>query len=843
MSTTHELQLPETCLVLMMGISGSGKSTFAREHFGEFEVLSSDYFRGLVGNDETNQDATAAAFDALHYVAGKRLEAGLLTVIDATNVQPAARASLIELAKNHDVLTAVIGLDLDLATCLERNAARGARAVPAAAVRRQHKQLAKSLKTLKKERHACVHLLTTEEQVANARIVRHKLLNDYREHSGPFDVIGDVHGCLDELLALLDKLGYQVEHNTHGQPVNAVHPHGRTVIFVGDLVDRGPDSAGVLRLAMGMHANGTALAVSGNHEAKLVKALKGDKVSLTHGLDATLEQIRAHGEEFTTQVLQWTSSLVAHLVLDGGKLVIAHAGLIEAYHGRASGRVRAFALYGQVTGEKDEYGLPVRGRWFEDYRGQAAVLYGHTPVTEVEWVNNTACLDTACAFGGKLSAMSWPERTTTSVPALAEYAPSLRPLESIHGPEREPAVLEIDDVAGPLFLKAPGLGSVKVSAGQAAGALESMSRFATDPRWLRYLPPTMSPVESSNREDYLEHPDQAFAYFAKQGVRQLICEQKHMGSRAVLLLARNASRFDAPESFIGVLHTRYGRDFMEPAAQRQLLDRAHAAATAAGLFDELDSDWLMLDGELLPWSLKSEGLLKDTYASVAAAGIAATSVAVPVLEAAAARGLDVQELLERTRRRERNVKDFRQAYRHYAGDPDQVRFAAFQVLAAEGATFETRDHAWHLDIGRRLAEADPSLFAPTAHRLVDLADTASTADAVQWWHELTAAGAEGMVVKPLANLVKGPRGWVQPGLKVRGQQYLKLIYGPDYLEPGNLERLRQRATDKKRAKAMSEYLLGLQALRLTAAGEPLWKVHQMVFGVLALESDPLDPRL
>ncbi|MFJ6418610.1 polynucleotide kinase-phosphatase [Paeniglutamicibacter sp. NPDC091659] len=839
----NELRIPEAGLVLLVGVSGSGKSSFAAKHFGEFEVLSSDMFRGLVGNDPRDQSVTPAAFEALNFVAGKRLEAGLLTVVDATNVQQSAREKLVEVAKAQDSLVSAIVLDLPVKLCLERNAVRAGGAVAPAVIDRQLRVLKKSLRSMRREGFARVHVLSTPEEIEHAAIHRHKLLNDFRDQHGPFDVIGDVHGCLDELVMLLESLGYVVVRDDSGRAVDAEHSEGRRAIFVGDLIDRGPDSPGVLRLAMGMVGNGHALAVPGNHEEKLVRALRGRKVTAAHGLDKTLEQLAGQEEGFGRKVADFCDSLVSHLVLDDGKLVIAHAGLIEKYHGRASGRVRAFALYGHVTGEVDEYGMPVRYPWANEYRGDAAVLYGHTPVTEVTWINNTACLDTGCVFGGALSAMRYPEREVVQVQALAQYCEPGRPLESPRGPEREPGVLSMEDVSGVQFLKAEGLGTVKINEAQAAGALETMSRFAIDPRWLRYLPPTMSPAESSSHPGYLEHPQEAFEYFRRQGVTQLVCEEKHMGSRAVMLLSRDPGRFDAPDGWLGALHTRTGRQFLDTEQEQLVLKQAHEAVDRAGLWDELGSDWLMLDGELMPWSLKAESLIKDTYASVAASAIAATDASVAVLERAAGNGLDVRGLLSRTRARQSNARAFRESYRRYVGSADDLRFAAFQVLAAEGQSFETRDHGWHLEISDRLAAAGPELFARTRNLRVDLDEESDVAAAVRWWEELTAAGSEGMVLKPWQNLTKAKRGWVQPGIKVRGGEYLRLIYGPDYLEEANLERLRQRATDKKRNRALHEYILGLQALRLTSTRAPLWKVHQMVFGVLALESEPLDPRL
>ncbi|MFN3601278.1 MAG: polynucleotide kinase-phosphatase, partial [Dietzia sp.] len=473
-----ELSIPELSLVLLIGASGSGKSTFAATHFTPTEVISSDDCRAMVCDDPNAQDATADAFALVEFIAGKRLSRGLLTVIDATNVQPAARRSLLALAKEHDVLAAAIVLDLPTSVAVERNAARADRDFGARVIKRQQDQLRRSMRGLKKEGFRSIHVLDSEQAVAEASIVRTRLFNDRRDDLGPFDVIGDVHGCRLELEDLLGKLGYILERDRAGRAVDARHPESRRVVFVGDLVDRGPDSPGVLRLAMGMVESGNALCVSGNHEAKLAKALGRGTVKATHGLQQTLDQLAGEDGSFVARTRAFCDGLVAHYVLDDGNLVVAHAGLKEKYHGRASGRVRAFALYGDTSGETDEFGLPVRYPWAEDYRGSATVLYGHTPVTETEWVNNTMCLDTGCVFGGTLTALRYPERQTVSVPAQDTYYEPIRPPAP---PERDPATLKLTDVLGPRVIETRYMGRVSMREDNAAGALEVMSRFAVDP--------------------------------------------------------------------------------------------------------------------------------------------------------------------------------------------------------------------------------------------------------------------------------------------------------------------------------------------------------------------------
>jgi protein phosphatase len=835
--------VPELSLVVLIGVSGSGKSTFARRHFAPTQVLSSDTCRGLVADDENDQSATPAAFALLHHIAGIRLRAGRLTVVDATNVKAEDRASLVRLAREHDVLPVAIVLDVPEGECVARNALRPDRDLAPGVVRRQRADLRRGLRGLGREGFRKVHVLDGTEEVERAVVTYEKQYNDRREDTGPFDVIGDVHGCRTELEELLGTLGYDLRRDDQGRPVDAEHPAARRAVFVGDLVDRGPDSPGVLRLVMGMVAAGHALCVPGNHEDKLVRALRGRNVQVTHGLERTLAQLEAEDDRFRREVEQFCSGLVSHYVLDGGALVVAHAGLKESLQGRSSARVRAFALYGETTGETDQFGLPVRYPWATDYRGRATVLYGHTPVPTPEWVNDTLCLDTGCVFGGRLTALRYPERELVSVAARQTYYEPARPFlpEGNAAPPVEPrradGVLDVDDVLGKRVVETRLAGRVTVREENAAAAIEVMSRFAVAPEQLLHLPPTMSPSATSTRPGLLEHPAEAFAYFRGEGVAEVVCQEKHMGSRAVALVRRDGS---------GVLHTRTGRSFFGPELTAAFLARLGAAVDEAGLFAELGTDWVLLDAELLPWSAKAGDLVRSQYAAVGAAARTALPAAVSALEQAAARGLEVADLLDRQRRRTADAEAFTGVYRRYCWPTDGltgVALAPFQLLATAGATYADRPHAWHLALADRLVESCPELVRGTRSLPVDVTDPTSEAVATAWWEELTAGGGEGMVVKPAANLTSGRRGVVQPGLKVRGREYLRLVYGPDYTEPQHLERLRERSLGRKRGLALREYALGMEGLERLARGEPLWRVHECVFAVLALESEPVDPRL
>ena len=845
-----KITIPELSLVAMIGATGSGKSTFARKHFRPTEVISSDYCRGLVSDDENSQAATGDAFDVLYYIAAKRLAAGRLTVIDATNVQRDSRKPIVELARRYHCLPVAIVLNLPEDVCHARNAGRSDRAFGPHVARQHAQQLRRSLRGLKDEGFRHVFVLSSEEAIADAEVTRQPLWNNLKHEHGPFDMIGDVHGCREELEALLSRLGYAASDGVYR------HPEGRKAVFLGDLVDRGPDTPGVLRIAMSMTAAGSALCVPGNHDVKLMRKLRGRDVKITHGLAESLDQLSREPPEFSVSVAEFIDARVSHYVLDDGRLVVAHAGLSEELQGRGSGKVRDFALYGETTGETDEYGLSVRYNWAAEYRGRATVVYGHTPVPEPEWLNNTVCIDTGCVFGGRLTALRYPEREFVSVAASREYYAPARPLapapsvvSGVSAQHEVDDVLDAADVIGKRIISTR-LHNVTIREEQAMPALEVMSRFAVDPKWLIYLPPTMSPSETTSEPGLLEHPREAFTYYRKRGIAQVVCEEKHMGSRAVVVVCRDESvarrRFGVVGQGIGVVYTRTGRRFFDDMAlERALLDRVIAAASASGLWDELASDWLCLDAELMPWSAKAQELITKQYAAVGAAARIEVSSAVMAL-GSSSRVVGTEELLARYRSRLDAVEAYSQAYQRYCwpvGSLDDLRLAPFHLLASEGHVHSDRDHVWHMETLARLGAADSGVVVATPFRVVTLEDADSVSGTMSWWEDLTARGGEGMVVKPLEFVARDSRGLIQPALKCRGREYLRIIYGPEYTAPEHLARLRARGVSAKRSLALREFALGLEALDRFVSCEPLRRVHESAFGVLALEAEPTDPRL
>ncbi|MCP9495928.1 MAG: polynucleotide kinase-phosphatase [Pyrinomonadaceae bacterium MAG19_C2-C3] len=852
-----KITIPELSLVVLIGASGSGKSTFAREHFRGTEVLSSDYCRGLVSDDENNQSATKDAFEVLHFIAAKRLQAGNLTVVDATNVQPEARKPLVALAREYHVLPIAIVLNVPERVCRERNATRADRDFGSHVVRQQNQQLRRSLGALRREGFRHVFVLK-EDEIESVEVERQPLWNNLKHERGAFDIIGDVHGCFDELCELLKKLGYVVERDNNGG-FNVATPDGRRAIFLGDLVDRGNNSPDVLRLVMSMRASGAAFCVPGNHDMKLMKKLSGKNVQLTHGLAETLAQLEKESPEFTESVRVFLDSLVSHYVMDDGKLVVAHAGLKEKLQGRGSGKVRDFCLYGETTGETDEYGLPVRYNWAAEYRGKATVIYGHTPVPEAEWLNNTINIDTGCVFGGRLSALRYPECELVSVDARAIYYAPAKPFlpvadKALNAQQQLDDVLDLEDVTGKRIIETTLARTVTIREQNATAALEVMSRFAANPKWLTYLPPTMSPSETTKETGLLEHPREAFSSFLREGIGQVVCEEKHMGSRAVVVVCREREvarkRFGITEDESGVVYTRTGRRFFDDAKlEAALLERINKAFAKSGLWDELETDWAILDCELMPWSAKAQELLRAQYAAVGCASRVAFDEALRSLQLAQTRTPEAGELLERFTRRAENARLYTDAYRRYCwtvSSLDDLRLAPFHLLATEGAAHFDKNHLWHIEHIKRLCDAtdaDDALLIPTNFITVDVTDAESQAHGIAWWESLTDKGGEGMVVKPLEFIARGGRGLVQPAIKCRGREYLRIIYGVEYTAPENLERLRARGLSTKRSLALREFALGVEGLERFVRREPLRRVHECVFGVLALESEPVDPRL
>jgi protein phosphatase len=595
---------------------------------------------------------------------------------------------------------------------------------------------------------------------------------------------------------------------------------------------------------------------------KLLRKLNGKNVKVNHGLEQTLAEIEALPDELRqgaiAEIRQFLNALVSHYVLDERKLVVAHAGMKAELQGRGSAHVRDFALYGETTGEIDEFGLPVRYPWAAEYRGQAMVVYGHTPVPQAEWLNHTIDIDTGCVFGGHLTALRYPEKELVSISASRVYCEPVKPLlpaveadALLTAQQHHDDVLDLADVLGKRLISTRLQRHITIREENAIAALEIMSRFAANPKWLIYLPPTMSPVATSKNLGLLEHPAEAFAYYQQAGISTVVCEEKHMGSRTVVIVCRDEAvanrRFGTLNEGIGICYTRTGRRFFDdPALETELLLRVNTALTHSGFWDQCQTDWVCLDCELMPWSVKAQGLLRQQYAAVGTAARHALAEAIALLQQTGDRGVEVNALLMHHQQRYEMANHYVDAYRRYCwtvADIADLKLAPFHILATEGTVHIDKTHDWHMQQIAQLCQSDPELLLATQYRIVDLDDSASQLDSIQWWQDLTEKGGEGMVVKPLQFVSTSPKGLVQPAVKCRGAEYLRIIYGPEYSLTQNLERLRQRGLSVKRSLALREFALGIEALERFVAHAPLRQVHECVFGVLALESEPVDPRL
>jgi protein phosphatase len=499
----------------------------------------------------------------------------------------------------------------------------------------------------------------------------------------------------------------------------------------------------------------------------------------------------------------------------------------------------------------------VRYQWAADYRGSATVVYGHTPVPEPEWLNNTINIDTGCVFGGKLTALRYPERELVSVKARAVYCQPVKPFLaeneelSLTAQQEDDDVLDLDDVLGKRLIDTKFKPRIMIRSENARAALEVMSRFAANPKWLIYLPPTMSPAFTSSNTGLLEHPQEAFVYYQCQGVPQVICEEKHMGSRAIAIVCRDEGaaqrRFGVVGEGIGICYTRTGRHFFQDLElETQFLQRLGQALSATDFWQKFNTDWVCLDCELMPWSVKAQQLLQQQYASVGIAAEVSLSQAVELLQQAATNGVDVSHNLTQYQQRHADAQKYVQAYRGYCWQVKELsdlKLAPFHLLATENAVHADRDHLWHLQNLAEICRADTSLLVATPYRVVNLHDATSLAEAIDWWSDLTNAGGEGIVVKPFDFIAKKQQSLIQPALKCRGREYLRIIYGPEYTTEANLEQLRRRRLSRKRSLAMREFCLGIEALERFISRQPLRRVHECVFGILALESEPIDPRL
>lgn len=442
---SQEIIIPSRALILTVGPAGCGKSTFVLDHFPRTSIVASDVCREMVSDDMRNQECNRQAFDLFHRWIEHRLSLGRLTVADATNLLPSARKKLKEIADRHQVPVIVLEFAVAKSVCLEQNSGRS-RFVPEHVIEKHCNLATQARIEMRSEGYSAIYLVAPQEVEYLI-----KIQSGYREYAAPgFDIVGDIHGCNEELEDLLYNLGYRIGEVPGGDGYSYVHPEGRKLVFLGDITDRGPDSVETLRIVT-LALEGGHICVMGNHDNKLMRALRGNKVKMGHGLAATFLQIQtecSESEKLTFYQMLSGLPYQVKLKVPGRRDVIAcHAGIPKRLIGKDNSEARNHAIYGEVEGPVVEGLYPTRGStyvwdWPNRDGGSPVLVHGHTRVKPEEIVvrekHLVFDLDTGCAFGGALTAMRWPEGTFYSVPAARVYCESThKPGEPVPAPFME----------------------------------------------------------------------------------------------------------------------------------------------------------------------------------------------------------------------------------------------------------------------------------------------------------------------------------------------------------------------------------------------------------------------
>lgn len=861
------ITLPYAGIVLLVGPSNSGKTTLLNRLMKEnqllaSEVISSDQFRVLVSdiefiqwNQRPKEEAdvlydqytriSTEAFEAMDYLIGKRARLNKLTIIDATHLKEDDRERYIRMGKKYHVPVVAIVLNVSEKELLmrdeHRDHPRGKNRI-----KQQFQQFKRSLKSIKKEGFHRTYILN-EAELQELEIGRQEnpLIIDL---GNGLDFIGDIHGCFEEFMELLGKLGY-VE-NEEGY---YIHPAGRKILSLGDVMSRGPRSLETMLFFKKHVVAGYAYMIDSNHGWKIARWLDGRNVKLAHGD----EKVEADFEEYETQfgkesmdkvkqeLKDWLLAAKSHFIIqkNGVKVAVAtHAGIRDHHIGKQSQRISDFCRYGDTDG-LDENGKPIRKDWTIGHQSSELIIWGHDPKPQPLLVNNTLNIDQGVVFGGALTAYRYPEKQFVQVQAKQDYADV--PDNPLWEWERKRlAPPNLGKYINGYSVLTEQYGEIAIYKEGIKPALDDLSHYTLPLEELVYLPPTMSPTPKPSRlEGYLEHPMEAFEYYQANGVDTMVVEKKHMGSRGILFLFKNkeaAKEYIGRES-LGAIYTRTGRAFFQKELEEKILKVLNADLNS--YFEKYQTDFVLLDAEILPWNLKAKDLILKQYAHVGEMALLDRIKLSERLQKASENGRDVEAWIKESDENIKNAAVFNEVYQKYCWETEGlegIQIAPFHTLAHSAETFFDKPHTWHMEKNQEFSGLS-SLFVETEYRVVT--DEESMKDAIKWWEEMTEDGHEGFVVKPETYVARPKGKLLQPAIKVRGRKYLHIIYGIDYLHPENLSRLKQRNAGKKQRNALKEFSLGVEAVNRFVRREALERWHECVLGVLALESEPIDPRL
>lgn len=865
---SRKMLLPQTGIVLMMGPSSSGKTTLLERLIAEgvlldSEVISSDQFRTLLSDavfldwkgypkDEADilqdeyQHISKEAFEAMDYMVEKRCQLNKLTIVDATHLQAQDRLKYIQIARNNNVPISIIAIEASEDKLLKwdekREHPRGKKRI-----RQQLQMFKRQVRFLKKEGYSAQYVWKAEE-LDNISFER-KTNRMKLEVGNGLDIIGDIHGCYDEFIELLTTIGY--EQNAEGY---YIHPEGRKIVSVGDVMSRGPKSLNVLEFFSRHIDADLAYMIDSNHGWKIARWLDGRKVNMLHGDEKLVEEFAHFEEVYGIEKTQEQKAIFkqmllrapSHYVLQKNGVqaaVVAHAGIKDEYVGKHSSAISDFCRYGDVQGF-DKNGKPIRKDWYYGHQSKQLIIWGHDPKPMPIFVQNTVNIDQGVVFGGNLTAFHYPERKFTSVAAKRDYAlVEDNPLKKWEEKRLSPPNL-LGLIDGYTVL-AEQFGELKIPSKMVKAAIDDVSHFTLPLEELIYIPPTMSPTpKASSLPNYLEHPQQAFEYYRSQQVNKMVAQKKHMGSRGVLLLFQNnmlAKKYIGRKTE-GVIYTRTGRPFFNKELGMTVLQKLQQDLQP--YFAAHQTEFVLLDAEILPWNLKAKDLIQKQYAHVSEMALLDRTKRQTMLLTAQKNGAKIDQWIAETEEQLKHTQTFHTSFQQYIWDTNGmngIQIAPFHILAHSGKTFFDETHLWHMDRSKELSTYS-SLIVETQYRVVD--NELSERAAIAWWEEMTGEGHEGFVIKPLYFVQRNEKGqMVQPAIKVRGADYLHIIYGMDYLAPENLLRLKQRNTNKKQKKAIREFALGMEGIRRFVNQESLGRIHECVLGTLAMEADPVDPRL
>lgn len=858
-----QFKLPNGAIVLVIGPSNSGKSTLLQSlvdsgQLLESEIISSDYYRRLVAdidfidftavsNDDEDivyeeyQRISEQAFHVLHTVVEARAKLNKVSIIDATNLRGFERVKYFEIAKRQHVPVLALILNTTkeqlLARDVLRDNPRGRKRVL-----QQFNTLKYELKTIKKEPFAKIYKVNDER----IEIVREPNKLCLEIESG-FDIIGDIHGCYDEMLVLLKDLGYEQRGDVY------VHPTGRRLISVGDIMSRGPKSIETMQFWLNQIEAGLSYMTDSNHGWKLARWLDGKNVSLNHG-DELVEQEfteyeKVHGEEAAKALKEQFANMLlkapSHYILTKNnmtKAVVTHAGIKDHYIGKESKRISDFCRYGDIQ-QTDSSSKPVRGDWFSQHKTSELIIWGHDVKVQPFKANRTINIDQGVVFGGELTAFQYPEQTLKSVKAFANYAGTEdNPILEAKNKRFSPP--NVAQFINGFAVHTTSGDQITIPRENALAAMDTFSHYTLPLEQVIYIPPTMSPTpQTSALPDYLEHPADAFHYYKKNGIQKLIAQKKHMGSRAVIFIAKNkevAKELINSDS-LGYITTRTGRAFFEQKEQQQMVENIHAELVGKNYFEQFNTNFVLMDAEILPWNLKAQSLIDQQYETVAENALMDRYKLIEKLKAT--EHVDVTSWMEEYTDKYKNAARFDAVFKNYCWPTNElsgIQIAPFHILAHSSSANFHQSHSWHMKMNAYLAE-NSSLFIATEYRLIE--SEQDEQEVINWWKDMTENGHEGIVIKPFDFLAYHKGKLLQPAIKVRGREYLRIIYGMDYTNEDTMKKLKQRNPSRKMKNALLEFKLGLEGISRFVSLESSNRVHECALATLALESDTIDPRL